>query len=62
MGNLFILWNTVNRAKYLNRESLIIYYDIEKKLFDSVWLEDWVSLWDFGVQDDIFFIIYFMNT
>ena len=53
---------TVNHAKYLNKELLITFYDIEK-CFDSLWLEDCInSLWDLRVKDDTLFLIYLMNT
>ena len=62
VDSLFILRATVNHAKYLNKELLITFYDIEK-CFDSLWLEDCInSLWDLGVKDDTLFLIYLMNT
>ena len=62
MDSLFILRATVNHAKYLNKELLIAFYDIEK-CFDGLWLEDCINfLWDLGVKDDTLFLIYFMNT
>ena len=52
VDSLFILRATVNHAKYLNKDLLITFYDIEK-CFDSLWLEDCInSLWDLGVKDD----------
>ena len=51
---LFILRARVNHGKYLNKELLITFYDIEKRS-DSLWLEDCInSLWDLGVKDDSF--------
>ena len=62
VDNLFILRAKVNHAKYLNKVSLITFYNIEK-CFDSLWLEDCInSLWDLGVKDDTVFLIYLMNT
>ena len=62
VDSLFILRATVNHAKYLNKELLITFYDIEK-CFDSLWLENCInSLWDLGVKDDTLFLIYLMNT
>ena len=62
VDSLFILRAMVNHAKYLNKELLITFYDIEK-YFDSLWLEDCInSLWDLGVKDDTLFLIYLMNT
>ena len=62
VDSLFILRATVNHAKYLNKELLITFYDIEK-CFDSLWLEDCInSLWDLGVKNDTLFLIYLMNT
>ena len=40
----------------------IIFYDTEK-CFDSLWLEDCTtSLWDNGIKDDTFSLIYYMNV
>ena len=62
VDSLFILRATVNHAKYLDKELLITFYDIEK-CFDSLWLEDFInSLWDLRVKDDTLFLIYLMNT
>ena len=62
VDGLFILRATVNHAKYLNKELLTTFYDIEK-CFDSLWLKDCInSLWDLEVKDDTRFLIYLMNT
>ena len=62
VDRLFILRATVNHAKYLNKELLITFYDIEK-CYDSLWLEDCTnSLWDLGMKNDTLFPIYLMNT
>ena len=62
VDSLFILRAMVNHAKYLNKELLITFYDIEK-YFDSLWLEDCInSFWNLGVKNDTLFLIYLMNT
>ena len=62
VDGLFILKATVNHAKYLNKELLITFNDIEK-CCDSLWFEDCInSLWDLEAKDDTLFLIYLMNT
>ena len=62
VDGLFILRTTVNHAKYLNKELLITFYDIEK-CFDSLRFEDCInSLCDLGMKDDTLSLIYLMNT
>ena len=62
VDGLFILWTMVNHAKYLNKELLNTFHDIEK-YFDSLWLEDSInSSSDLGVKDDLLFLVYLMNT
>ena len=59
---LFILRGTVSHAKYLNKELLITFCNIET-CFDSLWLEECINfLWDLGVKDGTLFRIYLMNT
>ena len=61
VDNLFMLRALFDHAKYLNKESWLTSYDIEK-CFDSLWLEDCInSLWENGVKDDIFSLIYHLN-
>ena len=62
VDNLLILRGIINHANYLGKELWLTFYDIEKKCFDSLWLEDCInSLWDLGVKDDILCLIYLMN-
>ena len=59
--NLFILRGIIDHSKYLRKELWISFYDIEKS-FDSLWLETCInSLWNYGVQNDILYLIYLLN-
>ena len=59
--NLFILRGIVDHSKYLEKESYITFYDIEK-CFDSLWLADCLnSLCKNGIQIDLLYLIYLLN-
>ena len=56
VDNLFILRDIIDHSVYLNKPTLVTFYDTEK-CFDSLWLEDCInSLWGNGVQDDTIYL------
>ena len=58
---LFIIYSLIDHAKYLNSPLYLTFYDYST-CFDSLWLEDtMLCLWDLGIQDDIFSLIFKMN-
>ena len=58
---MFMVNSLIDHAKYLKSPLYLTLYDYST-CFDSLWLEDtMLSLWDLGVQDDIFPLIYKMN-
>ena len=62
VDNLFILRGITDHSVYLNKPTLVTFYDIDK-CSDSLWLEDCInSLWENGVQDDTIYLIYLLNA
>ena len=62
VDNLFLLRGIIDHSVYLNKPTLVTFYDIEK-CFDSLWLEDCInSRWENGVQDDTIYLIYLLNS
>ena len=60
--SLFILRGIIDHSVYLNKPTLVTFYDIEK-CFDSLWLEDCInSLWENGFQDDTIYLISLLNA
>ena len=60
--NVFLLRALIDHSKYMGKQLWLTFYDIEK-CFDSLWLEDCInSLWDNGVKDDTFSLIYNLNV
>ena len=59
--SVFILNAVKDHAFYLNCPLYITFYDYTT-CFDSLWLEDsMISLWNLGIQDRLFNLIYLMN-
>ena len=59
--SVFILNAVKDHAFYLNYPLYITFYDYTT-CFDSLWLEDsMISLWNLGIQDRLFNLIYLMN-
>ena len=59
--SVFILNAVKDHALYLNCPLYITFYDYTT-CFDSLWLEDsMISLWNLGIQDRLFNLIYLMN-
>ena len=58
---MFMVYSLITHAKYLKTPLYLTLYDYST-CFDSLWLEDtMLSLWDLGVQNDLFPLIYKMN-
>ena len=59
--NIFIINSLIDHTRYLNTSLYLTLYDYST-CFDSLWLEDsMISLWNLGVQDEFFPLIYKMN-
>ena len=57
----FIIRSLIDHALYLNKPIFLTLYDYST-CFDSLWLEDtMLSLWDIGIRDELFPLIYEMN-
>ena len=57
----FLLNAVIDHAKYLNKQIFITFYDYST-CFDSLWLEDsMITLWDLGVRNEMFALIYKLN-
>ena len=62
IDNLFLLRASIDHSKYIDKQLWITLYDIDK-CFDSLWLQDCInSLWDNGIKDDTFSLIYYLNA
>ena len=58
---MFMVNGLIDHAKYTKTPLYLTLYDYST-CFDSLWLEDtMLSLWDLGVQDEMFPLIYKMN-
>ena len=59
--SLFILNGMIDHAMYLKKKLYITFYDYTT-CFDSLWLDDcMVSLWDIGIQSELFHLIFKLN-
>ena len=59
--SLFLLNGMIDHAKYLKKQLFLTFYDYST-CFDSLWLEDsMISLWNLGVQNELFALIYKLN-
>ena len=59
--SLFLLNGMIDHAKYLKKQLFLTFYDYST-CFDSLWLEDsMISLWNLGVQNELFAMIYKLN-
>ena len=59
--SMFLLYAMKDHALYLNSPLFLTFYDYTT-CFDSLWLEDsMLSLWNLGIQDKLFNLIYLLN-
>ena len=59
--NIFLLRSLIDHATYMRSPIIFTLYDFET-CFDTLWLEDSLNvLWDAGVTNDLFYVIYALN-